>query len=181
MRFSARRRSRAVRAAALAGVLAITLFAAGCAKADPSVAAYVGDSRDHPAAGGRRRRGSVQHLARGSAGVSVGRRQRHDPWGHRGAARCRQQDHDHRRRARRADQEQQPRRPAQRAQGTTVAYDVADQQIVSGKIGSEAYLAAVAKEPVTLNPRFGVLDPNQKTIITDKSASLAKPAATPTP
>jgi hypothetical protein len=34
---------------------------------------------------------------------------------------------------------------------------------------------------VTLNPRFGVLDPNQKTIITDKSASLAKPMPGPTP
>jgi hypothetical protein len=52
---------------------------------------------------------------------------------------------------------------------------------VAGKLGSEAYLAAAAKEPVTLNPRFGVLDPNQKTIINDKSASLAKPVATPTP
>mgnify|MGYP003694688835 CR=1 FL=1 len=63
--------------------------------------------------------------------------------------------------------------------GRPIAYDVADQQIVAGKLGSEAYLAAVAKEPVTLNPRFGVLDPNQKTIINDKSASLAKPVATP--
>jgi hypothetical protein len=34
---------------------------------------------------------------------------------------------------------------------------------------------------VTLNPRFGVLDPTQKTIIDDKSASLAKPVAAPTP
>jgi hypothetical protein len=65
--------------------------------------------------------------------------------------------------------------------GRPIAYDVADQQIVAGKLGSETYLAAVAKEPVTLNPRFGVLDPNQKTIINDKSASLAKPVATPTP
>ena len=44
MRFSVRNSSRAVRAGALAGVLAITLFAAGCAKADPGVAAYVDDS-----------------------------------------------------------------------------------------------------------------------------------------
>jgi hypothetical protein len=34
---------------------------------------------------------------------------------------------------------------------------------------------------VTLNPRFGVLDPTQKTIITDQSASLAEPAPTQTP
>jgi hypothetical protein len=62
-----------------------------------------------------------------------------------------------------------------------VAYDVADQQIVAGKIGSAAYLAAVDDQQVTLNPRFGVLDPKQKTIITDKSASLAEPAPAATP
>jgi hypothetical protein len=65
--------------------------------------------------------------------------------------------------------------------GRPVAYDVADQQIVSGKIGSAAYLAAVNDQQVTLNPRFGVLDPTQKTIITDQSASLAEPAPTQTP
>ena len=65
--------------------------------------------------------------------------------------------------------------------GRPVANDLADQQIVSGKIGSEAYLAAVSEQPVTLNPRFGVLDPTQKLIITDKSASLAEPAPTQTP
>ena len=58
---------------------------------------------------------------------------------------------------------------------------MADQQIVAGKIGSAAYLAAVSDQQVTLNPRFGVLDPNQKTIITDQSASLAEPAPTQTP
>ena len=61
-------------------------------------------------------------------------------------------------------------------EGRPVAYDLADQQIVSGKIGSDAYLAAVSEQQVTLNPRFGVLDPQQKTIITDQSASLAEPA-----
>jgi hypothetical protein len=66
-------------------------------------------------------------------------------------------------------------------EGRLVAYDLADQEIVSGKIGSEAYLAAVNEQQVTLNPRFGVLDPQQKTIITDQSASLAEPAPTQTP
>jgi hypothetical protein len=65
--------------------------------------------------------------------------------------------------------------------GRPVAYDLADQQIVSGKIGSEAYLAAVGEQQVTLNPRFGVLDPKQKLIITDRSASLAEPAPGQTP
>jgi hypothetical protein len=64
--------------------------------------------------------------------------------------------------------------------GRPIAYDVADQQIVSDKMGSEAYIAALATQQVTLNPRFGVLDPNQKTIITDKSASLATSMPSPT-
>jgi hypothetical protein len=62
-----------------------------------------------------------------------------------------------------------------------VAYDVADQEIVSKKVGSAAYLAAVEQQQVTLNPRYGVLDEKQKLIITDKSGSLADPASGPSP
>lgn len=65
-----------------------------------------------------------------------------------------------------------------------VAYDVADQQIVAQKIGAQPYLAQVAEQKVTLNPRYGVLDEQQKLIITDQSGSLAKPASpspSPTP
>lgn len=58
-----------------------------------------------------------------------------------------------------------------------VAYDVADQAIVSQKLGPEAYLAEVERRKVTLNPRFGVLDPKQKIIVTDQSGSLSVPAA----
>lgn len=58
-----------------------------------------------------------------------------------------------------------------------VAYDVADQAIVSEKVGAEAYLAEVERREVTLNPRFGVLDPKQKIILTDQSGSLSVPAA----
>ncbi len=36
-----------------------------------------------------------------------------------------------------------------------VVYDVADQQLVSTKLGAERYFAAVQDQPVTLNPRFG--------------------------
>lgn len=65
-----------------------------------------------------------------------------------------------------------------------VAYDVADQQIVAQKVGAQPYLQQVAQEKVTLNPRYGVLDEQQKLIVTDQSGSLAKPASpspTPTP
>jgi hypothetical protein len=63
-----------------------------------------------------------------------------------------------------------------------IAFDVADQQIVAKKLGAEAYLAAVGKQPVTLNPRFGVLDPTRKLIVGDQTGSLARPASpAPTP
>ena len=58
-----------------------------------------------------------------------------------------------------------------------VAYDVADQEIVAQKIGGDAYLKRVGEQQVTLNPRYGVLDPQQKLIVTDQSGSLAKPVA----
>ena len=57
-----------------------------------------------------------------------------------------------------------------------VAYDVATQQIVATKIGARAYLDEMAKIPVTLNPRFGVLNTTEKTIIDGLSASLSQPA-----
>jgi hypothetical protein len=63
-----------------------------------------------------------------------------------------------------------------------IAFDIADQQIVAQKLGAEAYLAAVGKQPVTLNPRFGVLDPTRKVIVGDQTGSLARPASpAPTP
>jgi hypothetical protein len=65
-----------------------------------------------------------------------------------------------------------------------VAYDVADQQIVAQKVGAQPYLAQVASQQVTVNPRYGVLDEKQKLIVTDESGSLAKaasPSPTPTP
>jgi hypothetical protein len=62
-----------------------------------------------------------------------------------------------------------------------IAFDVADQQIVAQKVGAEAYLSAVRDRPVTLNPRFGVLDQTRKLILGDRTGSLAKPVAAPTP
>jgi hypothetical protein len=62
-----------------------------------------------------------------------------------------------------------------------IAFDIADQQIVAQRVGAEAYLTAVRERPVTLNPRFGVLDPAQKLILGDRTGSLAKPAPAPTP
>jgi hypothetical protein len=60
-----------------------------------------------------------------------------------------------------------------------IAYDVADAQIVPSKVGADAYLAAVQATPVELNPRFGQLDPAQKTIIDASTGSLSTPAPVP--
>jgi hypothetical protein len=62
-----------------------------------------------------------------------------------------------------------------------VAYDVADQQIIAKRLGAKAFLAEVDKRRVKLNPRFGVLDPKQKTIVTDQSGSLSEPGPAQTP
>jgi hypothetical protein len=63
-----------------------------------------------------------------------------------------------------------------------IVYDLADQRIVSQKIGGEAaYLKEIQGRSVKLNPRYGVLDPAQKTIVTGQSGSLSQPAAEPTP
>lgn len=67
------------------------------------------------------------------------------------------------------------------ADAKPVVYDVADQAIVSQKLGAAGYLAQVKARTVTLNPRYGVLDPAQKTIVSDQSGSLSVPAANATP
>lgn len=61
-----------------------------------------------------------------------------------------------------------------------LAYDVADQQIVAQKVGAQGYLNAVRAMPVTLNPRFGVLNPDDQTITSaEQTGSLSTPAAVP--
>lgn len=61
-----------------------------------------------------------------------------------------------------------------------LAYDVADQQIVATKVGAQAYLEAIRATSVTLNPRFGVLNPEDQTITSvEQTGSLSTPAAIP--
>jgi hypothetical protein len=181
MRFPTRRRSRALRATALAGILVIVLATAGCAKADPSVAAYVDGSEitqqqvDDAVAGVS----SILQEGQQVSQAAVVNAMIHGVIAEKLAAANKITITDGERDA--LIKNSNLAGLLNVPKGRPIAYDVADQQIVSGKLGSEAYLAAVANEPVTLNPRFGVLDPNQKTIINDKSASLAKPVATPTP
>lgn len=61
-----------------------------------------------------------------------------------------------------------------------LAYDFADTNIVAQKVGAQGYLDAVKATPVTLNPRFGVLNPDDKTITSvEETGSLSTPAAVP--
>ena len=60
-----------------------------------------------------------------------------------------------------------------------VVYDVADSQLVLQQLGEEAYLAEIGRRPVKLNPRYGVLDPARKAIVTGQSGSLSQPADAP--
>ena len=62
----------------------------------------------------------------------------------------------------------------------SVAYDLADQQLVSAKVGADAYIADVREQTVTLNPRFVFLDPQQKLITSvEQTGSLSRPAPLP--
>lgn len=181
MRLLAHRGLSAVRATVLAGVVAVTLVLGGCAQADPNVVAYVGTSRitqqqlDDAVEG-------VSSILQGGERVSsaaVVNAMIHGLIAEKVAAANKITITDGERDA--LIKNSNLAGLLKVPKGRPVAYDLADQQIVSGKVGSEAYLAAVSKQQVTLNPRFGVLDPQQKTIITDQSASLAEPAPTQTP
>jgi hypothetical protein len=65
-------------------------------------------------------------------------------------------------------------------QAREVVYDLADTQIVASTLGEEAFLAELAERDVTLNPRYGVLDPAQKVVVQGQTGSLSQPAE-PTP
>lgn len=63
----------------------------------------------------------------------------------------------------------------------TVAYDLADEQIVAQKLGVEKYLGALKEAQVKLNPRYGVWNPDApaqgQSAVENKSASLSKGGA----
>jgi hypothetical protein len=181
MRFLTCRGRCLARVAALVGVVVVTLLVAGCAKADPSVAAYVGNSKITQQQVDDAVEGVSAILEEGQAvsQAAVVNAMIHGLIAEKVAAANKITITDGERDALIKNSNLAGLLNVEKAR--PVAYDVADQQIVAGKIGSAAYLAAVGDQQVTLNPRFGVLDPKQKTIITDQSASLAEPAPTQTP
>ncbi|MFL6046468.1 MAG: hypothetical protein ACJ72M_15305 [Propionibacteriaceae bacterium] len=180
MSLTAHRSSRAVRALVLGGVLLLILAAAGCAKQEPSVVAYVDDTKitqqqlDDAVEGVS----SILEEGQSVSRPAVVNAMIHGAIAENLAAanKITITDGDRDTLIKNSNLAGLLNVP----KGRSIAYDVADQQIVSDKMGSEAYIAALAKQQVTLNPRFGVLDPNQKTIITDKSASLATSMPSPT-
>jgi hypothetical protein len=180
MRFLARC-ERSACTVALVGVVLVTLFAAGCAKADPSVVAYVGDSKITQQEVDDAVEGVSTILEEGQtvSRAAIVNALIHGAIAEQIAAANKITITDGERDALIKNSNLAGLLNVPKAR--PVAYDVADQQIVSDKIGGAAYLAAVSGQQVTLNPRFGVLDPNEKTIIADKSASLAEPAPTPSP
>ena len=165
---------------AITGMVAVLALAAGCANAEPGVVAYVGRTEISE----RQLDDSVEAISSTLAeGQTVSREAVvnaliHGVLAEQIAAANKITVND-------AERDQMIRTtelaplldvPAARP----IAYDVADQQIVAEKLGADAYLKAVSERPVTLNPRFGVLDPGRKLIVPDQSGSLAKPAS-PTP
>ena len=165
--------------ALLSVVVLLTL--AGCGHAEPSVVAYVGDTRI-----------SQEQLDRAVAGISatiaqgqqVSREAVVNAMIHGVLA----QQIAAERKISVTDSERESLIKASELAGLLaepdarqIAFDVADQQIVAQRLGAEAYLAAVSERPVTLNPRFGVLDPKRKLILGNQTGSLARPAPAPTP
>jgi hypothetical protein len=177
----ARRGLHGLRAVALAGVVVLTLFATGCAKADPSVVAYVGTSTITQQQVDDAVEGVSTILQEGQAvsRAAIVNAMIHGLIAEQVAAANKITITDSQRDALIKDSNLAGL--LQVPNGRPVAYDLADQQIVSAKVGSEAYLAAISEQQVTLNPRFGVLDPKEKLIIIDKSGSLAEPAPSQTP
>ena len=159
MRFLAYRGRCAARAAALIGVVVVTLFAAGCAKADPSVAAYVGNSKITQQQVDDAVEGVSAILEEGQtvSQAAVVNAMIHGLIAEQIAAANKITITDGERDAliknsNLAGLLNVPKAPARRLRRGGSAD-------VSGKIGSAAYLAAVGEQQVTLNPRFGVLDP----------------------
>lgn len=164
-----------------AGLAAATVLAlGGCANAEPGVVAYVGDERiterqvnqavtgvESTLADGQQvnRDGVVNVLIQGALAEQIG-----------AAKRITVTDGERDALLRTSDLAELLAVPDARP----LAYDVADQQIVARKVGAQGYLDAVRAASVTLNPRFGVLNPDDKTITSvEQTGSLSTPAAIP--
>jgi hypothetical protein len=169
------------RRAAVAAVAVLGLALAGCGKASPAVVAYVGDETISQSALDSAVAGLSSTLQEGQtvSSEAVVNAMIHGAISQQIAARENITITDADRDAVLQDSDLAPLVAVPAAK--QVAYDVADQTIVAQKVGPDAYLAKVQQLPVKLNPRYGVLDPAQKLIVTGQSGSLSQPAAGATP
>jgi hypothetical protein len=171
----ARRLSRALRRVAVGSSVVVMLVATGCANDSPGVVAYVGDSSisqkqlDDALAGIEQTLEAGQQVST-PAVVNV---MIHGVLAEQIAAAHHLQITD----AQRDQLIGQTNLGGLLAIPTAkpVAYDVADEEIVSQALGSAVYVAEAAQRKVTLNPRFGVLDPKQQTVVDNSSGSLSTP------
>jgi hypothetical protein len=169
------------RRVALAAVALLGLALAGCGNASPSVVAYVGDEAISQSAVDSAVAGLSSTLQEGQtvSSEAVVNAMIHGALSEQIAARENITITDADRDAVLQASELAPLVTVPAAK--PVAYDVADQQIVAQQVGPDAYLQQVQQLPVKLNPRYGVLDPGQKLIVTGESGSLSRPAAGATP
>jgi hypothetical protein len=174
-------RTRQSRRAGLGGLVLVALTVSGCANAEPGVVAYVDDARitqrqvDDAV---NAISGTLEEGQRVSSQAVVNA-MIHGELAEQVAARQNIVISDSDRDEVLQGSNLAPLLPVEGAR--PILDDVADQQIVASRLG-EQYFTEIGKINVTLNPRFGVLDPQQKTIIENQSSSLALPAAAaPTP
>ena len=174
-------RTRQSRRAGLAGVFLLALAVSGCANAEPGVVAYVDDDRITQ----RQVDDAVEAI---SATLEEGQRVSsqavvnamiHGELAEQIAARQNIAISDSERDEVLRGSNLAPLLPVEGAR--PVLDDIADEQIVASRLGQQ-YVTEIGRINVTLNPRLGVLDPQQKTIIENQSSSLASPPpASPTP
>jgi hypothetical protein len=166
-----------LRRAALAAVAVVAL--AGCSNASPSVVAYVGDDRITQRQLQQAVDGLSGTLAEGQtvSTEAVVNAMIQGAIAEQIAAERNIELTDAGRDAVLAQSELAPL--TQVPEAREVVYDVADFQIVAQELGEEAVLAEIAKSDVTLNPRYGVLDPEQKIVVTGRTGSLSEPVEPP--
>lgn len=170
---------RVVRSALLSGAVLAVLAASGCARAEPGVVAYVGNRSisqqrlDDAVAGATEALGGQPINTQAIVNVLI-----HGELSDLLAADHKIDLTDTARNTLIKGSNLAPLLNVPKA--IPLAYDIADEQIVAKQLG-QSYLTEIAKVPVKLNPRFGVLDPADQTVVSDQSGSLAKALPTPEP
>jgi hypothetical protein len=165
-------RTRQAGRAGIAGLVLVVLTVSGCANAEPSVVAYVDEARitqrqvDDAV---NAISGTLEEGQRVSSQAVVNA-MIHGELAEQVAARQNIVISDSDRDEVLKGSNLAPLLPVEAAR--PVLDDIADEQIVASRLGQQ-YVTEIGKINVTLNPRLGVLDPQQKTIIENQSSSLA--------